>query len=209
MQNSSNDQISKIIDMESRRLDQKRQSVDFIRSGQKRMMLMNDSYRKRYMQYIKIIIIIIIVLALFGFFQYASSTFTSIPSALFDILSIIVISVGIIYAYLIYADIGLHNRINYDEIDYVAPVIPDKSKMVTSASVSSVTPSVNTDLFNLKNLGCINSNCCSEGTVWNDNTSVCVTKPSGFIPVTTPSSFSQVTKPSSSFSQVTTPSKFN
>ena len=221
MQNSSNDEISKIIDMESRRLDQKRQSVDFIRSGQKRMMLLNDSYRKRYLQYMKIILIIVTILALFGLLQYVSSIFTFIPSALFDILSIIVISFGIIYIYLVYVDIGTHNRINYDELDLVSPNIPKNIGAATSTA--KVTPSVNPDLFNLKNVGCLNSNCCSYGTTWNENTSVCVpdskpnsttpsslgqvTTPSSLGQVTTPFSFRPVTTPASGFSQATTPAR--
>lgn len=163
---SKQDDVLNVVQTESTRLAQKKQNVDNARDGQKRLILLNDSYRKRYLQYIKIIMILIVVLAIFGALKMLESNFSFVPSVIYEFLIVIDIAIGIIYIYTIYNDIRQHDLIEYDKLIIESPVT-NKSTTYGSSSNNLLKP--------LKS--CNDQNCCSEGTTWDEATAKCKPTP--------------------------------
>lgn len=164
-----------IVNGETTRLAEKKKSVDNARDGQKRLMLLNDSYRKRYLQYMKIIIAVVIILAVFWVLKMAETYITIIPSIIFEFLIVLDIAIGIIYIYLVYRDIQNHDLIEYDKLIIQPP--PDNSK-----SNNNTISKPGDDLLK-SSKSCNDQNCCAEGTTWDEANAKCkprlVTDPSG------------------------------
>lgn len=172
-------EINTIILSESERIGNQSQSLLNAKQGKQRIINLNDSYRKRYIQYLKIIIAITITLTGVWIIKILDERFGSLLPIylfyLFDILTILVVSVGIIYCYIVYSDIGRHNTLNYDELN-LAP--PPNSKIETSGNAL---PTSNTGVNGedlLSGKGCSGQACCSVGTQWNIEKRQCVATPS-------------------------------
>lgn len=162
-------ELNDIVSTEKERLAGKKISVDNARDGQKRLILLNDTYRKRYLQYMKILIAIVIVLAIFWGLQALETYITFIPSAIFDLLMIINFVVGLIYIYLVYVDINTRDLIEYDKLSINGPSAKTKSDITAQKDGSDLLKPIN---------ACANETCCSEGTTWDEVTGKCiVTKP--------------------------------
>jgi hypothetical protein len=107
--------------------------------------MFNDSYRKRYIEYIKMIISMVISFAIvwiLNMFQY----YGIIPDYINNFLIVGVISIGIIISYNIYSNIQRHDLLNYDELAIKSPELYDPSKISTLAptTIVSVNPAVPT-----------------------------------------------------------------
>ena len=79
-------QMNNIVTTEKNRLLKKKQLVDSALEGQKRMVLLNDSYRQKYSYYTKIILVIVFFLVIFIILNLLSKSLPFIPSYVFDIL---------------------------------------------------------------------------------------------------------------------------
>jgi hypothetical protein len=160
-----------IVDTEKTRLLQKKQNVDTALESRKRAALLNESYRQRYYQYIRIIIVVIVTLAVYVALVFLSRAFSFIPSFIFDILYVIIFAVGFFVCYFIYLEINSRDKMYFDQIDLDGPSIlsPDQiSKQKADAGKSG-------NLLGSINLnGCIGNDCCSTGTVWDVSGGVCV-----------------------------------
>lgn len=160
-----------IVDTEKTRLLQKKQNVDTALESRKRAALLNESYRQRYYQYIRMIIVVILTLVIYVVLVFLSRTFSFIPSFIFDILYIITFAVGFFVCYFIYLEINSRDKMYFDQIDLDGPSIlsPDQiSKQKVAAGKSG-------NLLGSINLnGCIGNDCCSTGTVWDVSGGVCV-----------------------------------
>ena len=164
-----------IIDAEKNRLEMKQKSVDDALFGQKRITLLNNSYRLRYADYVNIIVTITIALVIFIGISMARRYLTIIPSIVYDILVILLISVTCIIIYYKYTNILTHNKINYDELDYNPPtILSDKDKKKLEAERK-------TNILNTGDLlgefgTCIGAQCCSGNTVWDNKQFLCINK---------------------------------
>ena len=117
----------------------------------------------------KIIIAIAIVLAIIWVFQVLESRFPIMPPFIFDILTVLVVSIGIIYCYLVYSDIGRHDLLNYDQLNIPPPsnAIADTSGNKAPNSGAAINGVLNTGT------GCIGQACCGSNTVWDSEYSMC------------------------------------
>jgi len=159
--------VLNIVNMENQRLQDKKDSVDKILTGKKRAADLNNSARLRQNAYTNLLIIFIITLGLFIGIIILSRTFPFIPQSIFDILSIIVISIGIFTGMYLFLDIQTRSKINYDELD-----LPGINKPVEGNTVATSTDTGNLlDLININ--GCMGSDCCGPNTTWDEGNSRC------------------------------------
>ena len=103
-----------------------------------RMNTLNDSYRKRYIEYIKIILVIVIGLVCIWLCRILD-TMDIIPSTISNLVMIVAISLTIIVIYILYKKIQIHNLIVFDEINYYGPHL-QKLSINTGNSTTTPTP---------------------------------------------------------------------
>jgi hypothetical protein len=164
--------MQEIVNTELKRLNTKKQSVDAALDGQNRMIQLNDSYRQKYSYYVSRMIIIIIFLIIYIIISSINKNFKDIPQIIFDILYII-LAVSLI-TIIFYSIINIKDRdnLNFSELNYASPNIPLSGKELEDKQKSALKSG---DLYGSINVnGCIGNDCCSEGTVWNQEKLVCV-----------------------------------
>ena len=160
-----------IVDTEKSRLLQKKQNIDNALDGRRRAALLNESYRQRYFQYLKMIIVFVITLVIYVILVLLSRTFTFIPSVVFDLIYVLLFAAGFFTIYFMYIDVANRDKMYFDQIDLDGPSIlsPDQISKDAKNSANSG------NLLGTINLSsCIGNNCCSTGTVWDASNSVCV-----------------------------------
>jgi len=89
-----------------------------------RLNKLNDTYRKRYIEYIKIILVIVIALICVWLCRILENM-DYISSSTSDFTLIKILGVTVIIIYVLYKNINIHNLIIYDQIDYQSPEIVD------------------------------------------------------------------------------------
>jgi hypothetical protein len=128
--------------------------------------MLNESYRLRYNQYIKLGVVAISTILLFLFISFLSTMFPYVPSSVFDLLSIIVVSSGLILFYYLYTDMLSRDNTDYNELDLEAPIIGEDV---------TVGPEREYDNKKLFNVGfCIADTCCAKGTIWDSAQGKCI-----------------------------------
>ena len=162
------DDLYKIVDNEINRLDGRNKTKEIITNGKSRITQLNDSYRKKYLEYIKIVGVISLGLFFVWLFRVVENI-GFIPGYIVDILLIIVISVTMIIAYLIYIDILKHDRLNFDELELEPP---EKKPIKIEPTVLPTTPIPSS---NATPQSCPSkSNNCGTGTVYDSVSGKCV-----------------------------------
>ena len=183
--------VKNIVETENTRLNNKIANIEDARTGQKRMILLNDSYRQKYAEYTKIIIIFVVILALFLGLNILGKTFPVIPSVLIDILTIILVSVGIIYSVWIYYQILRRDQIEFDKLKIPSPMVYTDAQLKVQQEQASIFDLLSTNT-KLGDYGCIGSSCCKprqrdasgniikiggidqHGTKWDDVSKKCI-----------------------------------
>jgi len=165
----------KIVETEKERLDKKREVIDTAYNGKQRSNQLNESFRLKYNDYIKIIKIIILILILVIIILFFSKNFKNISPHVFEILIMIVVSFGIISLYYSIRDISIRNNTNYNELK-LSPLISENNV------VNDYTNNKNNILYNLEqaiinNNLCITEDCCDAGTKWNEEKGMCSVDP--------------------------------
>ena len=168
------DQMYTIITNEKTRINNQADSLKNAVQGQQRIINLNDSYRKRYGQYLKIAIAITVILLLIWIFKVIESRFPDVvPSFIYDLLTIAVVSLGLIYCYLVYSVIGTRDPLNYDQLRLAPPpnafVNIDISGNAAPNSNKSTSGGDLTD-----DQGCRGQACCQSGTRWESSVMACV-----------------------------------
>jgi len=160
-----------MVDAENARLTQKKSDIDNAILGKQRAIQLNESYRLKYQQYTKIMIVIIVTLLLFIGITYLSKRFPILPSFVYEILSILVISIGIFTIYYMTIDMLNRSKTYYDKLN-LAP--PSGQTSTSQTSQGSQSQSIY-DLLAQTNMQiCIGSTCCDNGTHWDAGNATCV-----------------------------------
>jgi hypothetical protein len=160
--------MSRIVQKETDRLNMKKNSIDGALDGQKRMLELNESYRKRYAAYTTIIITIVVVLTLFAGVTWLGNAFPIIPSVIVDIISVILFSGGVIYIAVVYNGILNRDKMNYDRLDLPPP------KELSTITAGTGTTNAGLGLFDM-GLTCIGEQCCTKDvTKYDDVLNKCV-----------------------------------
>jgi hypothetical protein len=120
---------------------------------------------KRLMRLVTIVGICMLVTLLLGYIE----PLKGVSNLLFNIVTFI----GVILIIKKLVDMYLRRDDNYDE--YLWPVAPntDTELATANAESNSFIDISGVDIGNI----CFGSSCCSEGTVWDDVTSMCIIKP--------------------------------
>ena len=138
-------------------LDDKKEDMENVLNVHNRWNMFNDTYSKRYVQYIKIICIIIFGIICIWLIKTIYNL-NIISQAFLIFVMIMIISIVFICIYYAYQDILMHNLLKFDEIDYNAP----KNKPKNSVS----TPSTN----NMTDAPCT---ACPSKLYYNTSTGMC------------------------------------
>jgi len=161
------DKVMDIVSTEKQRLEQKKKSVDAVIYGQNRAVDLTDSARLRQSAYTRLLLIFIFTLGAFVLIIILSRSFPFIPQTVFDILSIIVISIGIYTGIYTFLDIQSRSNMNFNELNL--PAIKNKdlgnTKLDNDNEVSLL------DVININ--GCIGSDCCGPFTRWDEGNAIC------------------------------------
>ena len=158
--------VMQIINSEQDRLNQKQELVKQMEQENKRKVLLNDTYRKKKVQYSKIMIVIIIALLIVIAISVMGK-FLPIPEGFLSLLYILDIAIALIICFNLYTDITMRDYINYDEI-YIAPPTIDASGNVVGNNKD--VPS----FWSSFKYGCYEASCCADGTVYDDKLKMCV-----------------------------------
>ena len=142
--------ISYYINSEYQNLQTHQQYVDQIREEKYHIDEMEDSYRKRVMEYLKMIIVLCIVLAFLWIIRVLHEN-ELLPTGALEFLTIAIISTGCIVEYMLYFGIpsvymGIvsRNLIHFDEINYDPPQLNKQSS--TSIRNVTISPSISPSL---------------------------------------------------------------
>jgi len=160
-----------IVKTEQDRLKMKKDEIDSAYTGKQRGIILNESYSLRYKQILKIILVIIVTLILFIIIIFISKRFPFLPAPIFELLSIIVVSSGIIIVYYLTVSLLSRSRVYYNELNLPPPGTVGN---VTSSSSSDYNKLFK-DLTNQINANmCVGSSCCAVGTYWDPGNGTCV-----------------------------------
>ena len=161
--------VNRILSTEDARLDSKRANIDNAISGQKRLMQLNDTYRKRYSAYIRIILIVVFALILIIALIFMKKFLPFIPEFLYTLLYIIILSGTFIFTWLMISDIQKRDKFDYDRRDRPAPATPDelKKNAEKAAKAGDLLASVDAAL------GCRSEGCCATGTTYDATSNKC------------------------------------
>jgi hypothetical protein len=158
------------VDNEKARLAQKKADIDNAYVGKQRAVQLNESYRLKYHQFMKIMFVIIVTLILFILITFLSTRFPIVPSFVFEILSIIIISIGIFAVYFMTINMLRRNNAHYDQLDIQAPAGAGGNVVISAPPAPNLQ-----DLLSGLNINqCIGSSCCAEGTHWDAGNVSCV-----------------------------------
>lgn len=159
-----------IVKMEKSRLEEKKQSIDGALDGQRRSIQLNESYRERYAQYVKMILIFIGTLVAFIVLMFLARTFTLIPSIFFEVISVPIILLGLYMMYLVYVDIQSRDKLYFDKLDLAGPKIITPDEIARSQEAAAKKGNL---LGTINIGGCVGPACCDSTTIWDAGNSVC------------------------------------
>lgn len=167
-------EVNDILQRENQRLSVRKDAIDKAYEGQKRMVSLTDSITAKNQAYNYMLFVLVLTLFLFVGIKFLYS-FEQIPSALLDILSIVIISLGLIYCIYLYMDIKRRYNMDFKQITLAEPVkkTPDEIQKdmennIKSGNLYGLAKNTNTAS------GCRGSACCPTGTTFNEKYNVCV-----------------------------------
>lgn len=164
-------EMTGILEREKDRINRKKDTIESAYVGKQRAVVLNESYRLRYRQIFKIILVIIVTLILFILITYMSKTYPFIPSSVFEILTIFVISVGIFSVYFLTINMIKRSKVNFDQLAIPGPL---KGNIVGQLDQKNKNKSMQ-DLLRDTNMDfCVGSDCCAYGTIWDTGNSTCI-----------------------------------
>jgi len=181
--NTLNQQIMAINIMEEE-LDSAKKLINYVyaqKTNKIRQSEINTYYGKRYNSYTKLAktiicfcFLLLILAILYGW--------NLLPEIIYSFLLGIILIVAIIVVVYQIIDITSRNNMNWDEYDWVTPEPSVSTSPPISENINNPWPSMGT---------CIGSQCCSDGTTYDETTYKCVTSTSGSEPFTTLESYAK------------------
>jgi hypothetical protein len=176
LQNVTND----IVQSEQDRLNNKKTGINDAYNSQQRTIALNQSYamRMRAWSYLLAVIAVSIVISII--LMFAKQV---IPPTIIDILIIIVMSGGIIWAYLIYMDIQKRDENDYNLLSMKStylqdPAAIDSSNATLSSSTKSSTSGNTVTSISSLLMGyggtCMGQACCPASYTYDSGTNKCI-----------------------------------
>lgn len=169
-----------IVQTEQDRLNNKKQGINDAYNSQQRTIALNQSYAMRMRAWSYLLTVIAASIVITILLMFAKSF---IPPTIIDILIIIVMSGGIIWAYLIYMDIQKRDENDYNLLSMKSTYLQDPTSISTAdapaISSSSSTSSGNT-ITSISSLlmgaggTCVGQACCPVGKAYDSTTNKCI-----------------------------------
>jgi hypothetical protein len=165
-------QVNNIMQSEINRLNDKKIQLDNAQKGQKRVLMMNESNRRRQSEYISLIIAVVIVFALVIFMRFMRFYFNVLPDSIYTLAYIFLFSGLIIYSFVTYINVNSREKINYDRLDIPAPQFETSN----DANERNEAALKKGNLLGVSNSNlCKGAACCTDGkTMWDKTTEKCV-----------------------------------
>jgi hypothetical protein len=118
--------VSTYVDNEYARLSAKRKTISEIASAQRRAIILNESYRKRFSRYTQIVMIISFTLIVYLGVLSLRKMMPGIPETATDILLAVIFFIGLALCINIMLEITSRSITNYDELD-LPPLVEDRA----------------------------------------------------------------------------------
>lgn len=160
-----------IVNQEQARLDNKKDALANTTTTQQRVSELNDSNRKKMIEYTKILLIFVVALFLFFMLQKLNAWFPEMPDWIVDHSAIFIFSSAAIYALVIYINMQGHEPSNFDQIYMPPPRMLTPSQQAAQEAEAAKSG----NLLGTLNLGqCMGAACCASGTYWDISSGMCV-----------------------------------
>lgn len=176
---SEQNQMKDIVDSETNRLKLKQQEIDDSLTSKKRLLQLNDSARQRYNAYSFILMVLVFSLLIMLIVIIIQRNFPFIPIVVVYLINSIVILTTIILSINKIMEINSRDRLNYQELSIEGKYLltPEEVQKQLQESQQKALKSDNANLLSTINLfECVGSNCCNEGTTWDEKSSSCIPK---------------------------------
>jgi hypothetical protein len=172
-----------IVKSEQQRLDNKRIGINDAYNSQQRTIALNQSYamRMRAWSYLLTVVAVSIVISILLMF---SKRF--IPPTIIDILIIVVMSGGIIWAYLIYMDIQKRDENDFNLLSMKSSYLQDPTAIDTSQASIASTGNATTSRSTVSSISslllgtgstCVGQACCPANYTYDSSTNKCIGPP--------------------------------
>ena len=168
-------QVNDLLQNEIDRLNEKEDQIDQAQAGQKRVLMLNESYRMRQAEYTKLIIASVFVFAIVILIKYTRTRFNVLPDAVYTLIHILMFSALIIYAMVIYMNVSSREKTNFNRLDIPTPdvVLSKEEKRANKRRQRG-------DLMGLNNSDlCRGAACCSDTQTFNNDSGKCESQTSG------------------------------
>ena len=177
--------IAEILNVEVDRLNNRKIAIDNAEEERKRIVRFNKSGTERKQAYNNLYLVIVIILFILVCIKLLYQ-FDFIPDTLLDILMVAVISVGLIYCMLMYADILNRSNMDFSQIEFdkVAPKTQDQKD---KEELDRIKSGDLTAIGAASNAGkCVGQACCPSDSTYNPTFNICVPNvvPHGVVPST-------------------------
>jgi hypothetical protein len=171
--------VQGIVNTETQRLQSKQASITQAKISQERLIELNQSYSKRYGQYIYMLQVIVVALLLLFIIALVKKFIPVLPDGLTDTLTILIIGAAICYCIYIYNGILGRDNMDFDKIS------SNSANLLTQAQIAKqlAANQKSGNLLGSVNLGnCSGESCCGEGSKWDVTTQMCIPDCSGGLP---------------------------
>lgn len=168
------DEVTDMVNQETDRLATKKKNIDDALDGQKRMIMLNESYRMKYSHYLRIVITVLTVTILFVLIKFLSTKIPIVPGAVWDLILIILFALGIIYIYYVFSDMQRRDNMNFNKLFFLAPN-PEKASSKASLQTQNDTGRQSLlSSFSFKESTCKGDDCCEGSDLqYNSDTNTC------------------------------------
>ena len=155
-------QVNNLLNAEIDRLEEKETQIKEAQDGQKRVLMLNESYRMRQAEYTKLIIASVFVFAIVILIKYTRAFFDVLPDAVYTLIHIILFSALIIYAMLIYVNVSSREKTNFNRLDIPTPDVvksAEDKRRQKRKDAGYLTGISDSEL-------CRGAACCSDGQIF-------------------------------------------
>lgn len=175
--------IAEILNAEVDRLNNRKIAIDNAEEERKRIVRFNKSGTERKQAYNNLYLVIVIILFILVCIKLLYQ-FYFIPDTLLDILMIAVVSGGLIYCMMLYADILNRSNMDFSQIEFdkVAPKTQDQKD---KEELDRIKSGDLTAIGAASNAGkCVGPACCPSDSTYNPTFKICVPNvvPHGVVP---------------------------
>lgn len=161
-----------ILQTEATRINDQMQKIEDAKSGQQRMIAINNSYSSKYSAWNEMLYIIIFTCIFIIILHFEYKMFNILPEFIRYILYIIIIGVGIFMTLLVIVKIASRDKMDFNKIDPPPPNI---------TSAEAIQRARDADIASGNLMGLINTcrgaECCSDGTTYDAATNSCLIDP--------------------------------